>query len=114
MSVRDEILGRKPHVIDITLNGGPKMYARRVSLELGEALNKRWREAATDPEQMAVALDWIIAGVVEEDGTPAFTEEDRSSLRQQDAIYLGELTAAVIRANTVQSADAEKNSPASP
>lgn len=113
MSVRDEILHRKPYVIDITLNGGPKMYARRVSLELGEMLNKKWREATTDPEQMAVALDWIIAAVVEEDGTPAFKEEDRASLKQQDAIFLGELTAAVIRANTVQAEDAEKNSQAS-
>lgn len=114
MSVRDEILQRKPHVIDITLNGGPKMYARRVGLEVGQALNQKFRAAESDEAQMAVALDWIIAAVVEEDGTAAFSEADRASLKQQDAIFLGELTAAVIRANTVQAADAEKNSPASP
>lgn len=108
MSVRDSILGHKT-TVQIELKDGTRVWATLIPHELAVELAKKLSES-TDETAIDALISWIIASVVEEDGSTSFQESDRQTLRQQDTPFIVALGNAIVKANTPTRAEAEKNS----
>jgi hypothetical protein len=110
MSFREKILQGKPRVVEVTLKDGTPVKIKLVGYETAQRLNATEPDA-TDQSTIENLIGWIIAAVVEDDDSPAFKEEDRSTMKQVlDAARILELGLVALRANTPKPDEIEKNS----
>lgn len=110
---RDEILASnslKTQKLDIPEFGG-EITIRELTVAKAGEFNAEHAKLRNEDGHIANVL-WVIAGVVNDDGTPAFTRDDIPQLLQMNMSAMRRISDAVIRLNGIDISpdDIQKNS----